>query len=357
MYSNFCLQCTKLENKLVQKKITKKVYEDRKAKHENKCAKNYDGKSGEMEVDAAVQIWKRSEEKLKFRYVSFIGDGDTSAYKAIEALNEGRGPYTRPGPLGTKVVKLECVNHVGKRLGTRLRKLKQHYFEMKANVKGKQYKKSLFGGAGKLTDYVITHLTKYYTNAIYRNTNKSVSDLRRDIMASFLHTSSTDENPQHDLCPKGSDSWCFFQKARALGGPPNTHNKMKVHFTLNRQERQIVFGVYKDLSNDDLLRRCLGGHTQNSNEALHSKIWNTLSKNKFFGLKTVRYGIAHTVLVHNMGYAGGSVVSRLGFTNGGGEYRKNLETKDKKRRRSCLQVKPRKKKKTVADPVYKPGAY
>ena len=67
------------------------------------------GKSGAMEQEAAVRIWTRSQQH-GLRYVSFVGDGDSSAYKAVCALNNGRGPYE------CSVTKEECINYVSKRI-------------------------------------------------------------------------------------------------------------------------------------------------------------------------------------------------------------------------------------------------
>lgn len=63
-------------------------------------------------------MWQRSEVK-GYRYVTFLSDGDASSYKAVCTMNNGNGPYANHS-----VVKEECVNHVQKRMGTRLRKLK-----------------------------------------------------------------------------------------------------------------------------------------------------------------------------------------------------------------------------------------
>lgn len=68
-----------------------------------------------MESFAAVKLWGRSIEK-KMRYVVFVGDGDCAAHKAVCSMNDGSGPYGANYP----VIKEECLNHVSKRLGTRL---------------------------------------------------------------------------------------------------------------------------------------------------------------------------------------------------------------------------------------------
>lgn len=70
-----------------------------------------------MEVQGAVILWQRSIEKLKMRYVAFVSDGNSCAFPA---LNDGSGPYDE-----VTVTKEECINHVSKRLGTRLRQIKE----------------------------------------------------------------------------------------------------------------------------------------------------------------------------------------------------------------------------------------
>jgi hypothetical protein len=44
---------------------------------------NFEGTSGGMEVAAALQIFSNSEERNSLRYVKYIGDGDSRAFRAI----------------------------------------------------------------------------------------------------------------------------------------------------------------------------------------------------------------------------------------------------------------------------------
>lgn len=62
----------------------------------------------------------------------FISDGDSSAYNAVCNFNDGEGPYD-----GVKVDKGECTSHVGKRLGTALRKNRDHVVTEKKTKTGK----------------------------------------------------------------------------------------------------------------------------------------------------------------------------------------------------------------------------
>ena len=83
-----------------------------------RCKNNFAGKSGSKDANAAVRMWQRSESR-GYYYKHFIGDGVSSAYKTVCAINDGVGLYSL-----TTVVKEEYVYIVPKRIGKRLRHLK-----------------------------------------------------------------------------------------------------------------------------------------------------------------------------------------------------------------------------------------
>jgi hypothetical protein len=58
-------------------------YKEWYGKHESNCAVNFEGTSGGMEVAADLQIFSHSEERNSLRYVKYIGDGDSRAFRAI----------------------------------------------------------------------------------------------------------------------------------------------------------------------------------------------------------------------------------------------------------------------------------
>ena len=82
---------------------------------------------------------------------------------------------------------------------------------------GRVSNKSLLSGKNKLIDDIIDYFSSKYSSAIRGNQNKTVESMRRSCLCTLLHCTSTDENPHHELCPEGAESWCFFQKALALG--------------------------------------------------------------------------------------------------------------------------------------------
>jgi len=68
-----------------------------------------------MEPDGMKRIFSRSLEKY-VRYAYCIGDGDLKTYSSLLALN----PYSN-----VKMQKQEGINHVQKRMGSNLRRLKK----------------------------------------------------------------------------------------------------------------------------------------------------------------------------------------------------------------------------------------
>ena len=111
------------------------------------------GSYGGMEAGTAVQLWERSIDKFGFRYTTLLSERDANQLCSKQVYGD------------TPIEKEECVNHVSKRLSTALCKL---ITETKK---------------GAMTDAVF---------------------------ATFYHAISTDDDPQHDRCPAGAGSWCFF---------------------------------------------------------------------------------------------------------------------------------------------------
>ncbi|GFV32877.1 uncharacterized protein TNCV_1745191 [Trichonephila clavipes] len=106
------------------------------------------------------------------------GYGDTKTFNAL-SVNK---------PYGDDhiIQKIECVGHVQKRMGTRLRTLKLVYSKNKL-LDGKT-----IDGKGRLTDSLIDKLAHYYGNAIRCNST-SVKEMRKAIWAVWGHSCSTDD--------------------------------------------------------------------------------------------------------------------------------------------------------------------
>lgn len=166
------------------------------------------------------------------------------------------------------VSKRECIDHVQKRMGTRLRNLKK-------TTKG-------LGGRGKLTAKLIDELSIYYGLAIRRN-HDSVDKMRKEIWATLLHKISTDDKPQHNNCPVGANSWCSWQVAKSTGQLSTYTHKTP----MSRDVFRAIKPIYTELSRDDLLSRCLGGFTQNCNKSFNSVLWAMAPKHIHSGRKSV----------------------------------------------------------------------
>lgn len=121
--------------------------------------------------------------------------------------------------------------------------------------------------------------------------------MRNDIWATLFHKISTDEKPQHDKCPPGKDSWCSWQKSKANGTLAEYKHKTALH--------PLVFDaikpIYEELSRDDLLNRCLGGFTQNSNESFNSVVWSMAPKSSSSGKVVLDTAANMAVCIFNDG--------------------------------------------------------
>lgn len=341
--SSYCHSCVLLDRKHSNKIISEQAYQAAKEKHKGVCKKNYQGSSGGMEKEAAVILWGRSLE-LKLRYTVMVSDGDTNTYDAIKSMNKKKGPYG----LEYQVQKEECKNHLHKRMGNRLMGLKRSMREKKVVKGGKvQFRSTL-----EMSDNTIRALQKYYQSAIYRHIGGTWKDMKLDIMATFFHCTSTDENPKHGLC---NVKWCLFKQDEQVIGPVRSHKSMDVYIRCSDKDViQKVHDIYVDLSCQELLERCLRGKTQNPNESLHSKLWTKSSKTKFAGYDKVLFAAQVTVLQHNYGYEEGSALSLLGIPSS----THSQETEKLFEARRCRRTPPKRRKRdTKKGSAYFPGGF
>nr|XP_053634350.1 uncharacterized protein LOC128689906 [Cherax quadricarinatus] len=344
----FCFMCVSIENRLKKKRITVETYETLKEKHESKCNKNFSGSSGRMEVEAALIIWQRSV-KQKLRFKTIVSDGDAATYKGIIELNDGAGPYE-----GLQVTKEECINHYAKRLKNRLTSLvKMHYTEKQLRT-GKKRKEYHLKRRGLLSDFMIDKLAQYFQKNLWDNCGTDAETMRNGILASFFHCSSTDDNPHHHLCPPGSASWCFYQKALADNLPPPSHENMKVSFQLQPDYFNKVHEIYKDLTQDDMMERCIQGRTQNPNESLHQRIWSYCNKALYKNKWQVDFAVSHAIADYNVGYERSCLDIRLGYGRSSLN-QKRLMAMDKKMQRP--KARRSKKRKSVVDTSYEAGGH
>ena len=131
---------------------------------------------------------------------------------------------------------------------------------------------------------------------------------------------------QHRHCPKGKDTWCKFWA--------DMHNKTNTYD--NSKRLPAVFmkeldPIFKRLSDNALLSRCLQGFTQNQNESVNSQLWSRCSKTTFVGVRKVQIAVCETVAVFNTGAASKAVIMDLSGVNPGQSMLKALRDQDKRR--------------------------
>jgi hypothetical protein len=264
--SKYCQCKTRLENK-----------------HSNSCIANFSGTSGGMEVEGVKKMFERSKVNYDVRYKYYLGDGDCKGYDTVCALQ----PY---GP-DFKIEKKECVGHVQKRMGKRLRDFKKKNSH-KILADGKT-----IGGKGRLTGHAIDKIQIFYGIAIRRNASLGVRAMKTAIWAEFCHLGSTDEEPMHQLCPTGENSWCKYQLAKEKKEPYNHSD----HTHLPPAVLNEIKPIFKDLSNPTLLAKCAHGGTQNMSESLNNVIWSHVPKKVFVRLSTLQLGVYNAIAQYNKG--------------------------------------------------------
>ena len=189
---------------------------------------------------------------------------------------------------------MECVGHIQKRLGKRLRDLKKKTFVDDSG----QVRKIKWGGKGRLTESVINSLLVYFGGAI-RNFPGDVDGMFRAIWAVFHHSISDDEHHDHQFCPTGSDSWCKFNRALADNVEPPKHTPK-----LPKDLGPFIKPVFTALSKRELLEKCVLGATQNQNESFNNIVWSRCPKTGFCSRVSVDIAVNLAAITFNHGLEG-----------------------------------------------------
>ena len=246
---------------------------------DHQCEINHETSSGSMEASGAVKIFQRSIQNNKLIYKEYLGDGDTSSF--LDVVNSD--PYKEQGIVP---VKLECVGHVQKRLGTRLRNL----------VKAHKGTNQPLAGRGKLTEKVINSMQNFYGLAIRSNTGNLYA-MRKAVYAILFHFTDTPNlATRHMFCPREQNSWCKYW---ALD-KKDYKSKCSIPVWI----KELLLPIIKHLQSNELLSKCLHGETQNANEALNGVIWTRIPKRVFVGRTTLEIGAYSSVLAYNDGTEG-----------------------------------------------------
>ena len=331
VYSKYCHACSRRKAAVSAGHMTAAEFANWETGHVNDCSVTTAGSSGSMEVQGAVDMWRRSEER-QLRYLTFIGDGDCKAHKAVMESQ----PY---GP-AVHVQKEECVGHVQKRVGTRLRDLKKRLAGQKLSD-GKP-----ISGSGRLPDRMIDLLQTYFGKAVRENTG-DLQHMAKATWAAIVHKTLHD-NPadQHRFCPQGEDSWCGWQ-LQQLGGPDYTPTDL-----LPPAVFEVIKPIWAQLTDKVLLEKCVRGATQNRNEAWNGMLWGICPKTKFCGTSVVKLCAALTCLRFNNGLGSYcEVLEAMGIERGtftasglAEQDRKRVDAASKKTTEGCKKARKRRRR-------------
>ena len=91
--------------------------------------------------------------------------------------------------------------------------------------------------------------------------------------------------------------WCRYKQTVAA----NKQVDFQHTNSLPKAVMDEIKPVFRDLTHPDLLRKCLDGYTQNSNESVNSVIWKHCPKHKNHGVTVVKIGLAIAVCSFNDG--------------------------------------------------------
>lgn len=72
---------------------------------------------------------------------------------------------------------------------------------------------------------------------------------------------------------------------------------------LHPDVQKHILPIFNDLSSDELLSRCLGGHTQNANESFNATVWRLAPKHLHCGFKIVEIAAYLAAIIFNEGYS------------------------------------------------------
>ena len=80
---------------------------------------------------------------------------------------------------------------------------------------------------------------------------------------------------------------------------------------------KVLIPIFKDLSHQDLLKKCLHGQTQNSNESSNSVIWKRCPKDIYVSKRSLELSLNSAIISFNDGFQGVLVVFKILGVNTG----------------------------------------
>ena len=122
--------------------------------------------------------------------------------------------------------------------------------------------------------------------------------MKKEVRGGLYQSASSDENPQHQNCPEGPNTWCKYNLA-LLEKKPYKHPS-----PLPSAIADELQPIYERLTNDDVMQGCMGGYTPYNCEALNHLIWAPCSKSKHSGRDHIDAAVVGAVTAFNDGNSG-----------------------------------------------------
>ena len=127
----------------------------------------------------------------------------------------------------------------------------------------------------------------------------TISTICKNLYRLFFHNSDIeDEIIHHQFCPTSKTSWCLWQSDKL----PNLFKYQK-KLNLPLAIHKVLILIFKDLSNQDLLKKCLHSQTQKSNESLNG-IWKRFPKDIYVGKRFLKLSLNSAIISFNDGFQG-----------------------------------------------------
>ena len=202
----------------------------------HRCYRNWSGSSAAMETDIIAEGFSLSEQMYGLRYMSVIGDGDSSVMATIR----------QAVPYGIFVKKIECANHACKAYRSRLEALAKD---------NPQYR-----GKGGLTKKAIQKLTVGARIAIAKHSiTNNILQLRHDLRNGPSHVFG-----DYTRC---SREFCTFQQSESTPVSDNIDDEYEaippasdIAQNMEQQIDTIILAEADNTTPGDELDATHGGH-------------------------------------------------------------------------------------------------
>ena len=346
--------------------------------------KKHHGTAKTLEPAAVLQLYIRSDKAdFPFRYTIYIGDADSGVFSKIIQF--------RPEIYGAEgiISKQECVFHYRKRakvnlygifLNFKTRVVRKptidRYLRLGQQINYEELTSDDFKGPitlwnkdmaetlsiryANLIFFVLKSITRKFKNS---DSGSAVKAMSHGIMAIPRHhcdfrgaTLEMRNEKFHKYC---SDSFCKFlqmdERERHLYEPTKDGlfhiEEFDALGKLTSVGVDAIIGKFDELADEETMGRCTLFLHQNTNESIHQRYFNIVSKSKSFQYPHLDFAAKMAAAIHNVGYECGIgvIYTRMG------EYRESekntLQDRDKKRETHASEEHREQKNKSRFDPT------